>query len=95
MGLRGVLRARFGRSRRRVRGRINRAATDIVNALDEILDGPLGELGLDLGIDRRGRVWLIEVNAKPYRKVLDAGPKKGVRLSFRRPMAYARHLAEF
>jgi len=60
-----------------------------------VFDSPLGEIGLDLGVDRRGRVWLIEVNAKPFRKVFDAGPKRRVFLSFRRPMAYARYLAGF
>lgn len=95
MGLGGVLRRRFGKSRRRISRRVRRAARTIINALDEVLDGPLGEVGLDLGVDRRGRVWLIEVNAKPYRKVTDAGPKRQVWLSFRRPMQYARHLAGF
>lgn len=95
MGLGWVLRSRFGRARRRVRASIDQAARDIVHALDEVFETPLGELGLDLGIDRRGRVWLIEVNAKPFRKVFDAGPKRRVFLSFRRPMAYARYLAGF
>lgn len=90
-----VLKIRFGRARRRVRARIDQAAKTIVHALDEVFDSPLGELGLDLGVDRRGRVWLIEVNAKPFRKVIDAGPKRVVYLSFHRPMAYARHLAGF
>lgn len=95
MGLGWVLRTRFGRARRRVRAGIHRAAHEIAQALDEVLDNPLGELGLDLGVDRRGRIWLIEVNAKPFRKVFDAGPKRRVFLSFRRPMAYARYLAGF
>ena len=95
MGLGWVLRYRFGKARRRVRASIDQAAKTIVHALDEVFDSPLGELGLDLGIDRRGRVWLIEVNAKPFRKVFDAGPKRRVFLSFRRPMAYARYLAGF
>ena len=90
-----VLRARFGKARRRLRAKIDEAAKTIVHALDEVFDTPLGELGLDLGIDRRGRIWLIEVNAKPFRKVYDAGPRRGVFLSFHRPMAYARHLAGF
>jgi len=95
MGLGWVLRSRFGKARRRVRANINQAAKTIVEALDEVFDSPLGEIGLDLGVDRRGRVWLIEVNAKPFRKVFDAGPKRRVFLSFRRPMAYARYLAGF
>lgn len=93
--LSSVLKSRFGRARRRLRAKIDQAAKQIVHALDEVVDSPLGELGLDLGIDRRGRIWLIEVNAKPFRKVIDGGPKRVVFLSFHRPMAYARHLAGF
>ncbi len=85
----------FGRARRRLRARSIWRRKTIVHALDEVFETPLGELGLDLGIDRKGRIWLIEVNAKPFRKVVDAGPKRGVYLSFHRPMAYARHLAGF
>lgn len=93
--LSSVLKSRFGRARRRLRAKILQAADTIVHALDEVFDSPLGELGLDLGIDRQGRIWLIEVNAKPFRKVIDGGPKRMVYLSFHRPMAYARHLAGF
>lgn len=90
-----LLRIRFGKARRRLREKIDQAAKTIVHALDEVFETPLGELGLDLGIDRKGRIWLIEVNAKPFRKVVDAGPRRGVYLSFHRPMAYARYLAGF
>lgn len=33
--------------------------------------GPLGELGLDIGIDKNGHVWLFEVNAKPGRHIFN------------------------
>lgn len=94
-GLGAVLRGRFGKRRAAVRRRIHAASSVIVKALEKIVEGPLGEVGLDLGLDRKGHVWLIEVNSKPFRKVVDAGPKRAVRLSFQRPMAYARYLAGF
>lgn len=94
-GLGTVLRGRFGKRRAAVRRRIRAASAAIVHALEQVVQGPLGEVGLDLGLDRWGRVWLIEVNSKPFRKVVDAGPKRAVRLSFQRPMAYARYLAGF
>jgi len=90
-----VLRRRFRSKRRRVAARIRQAAHEIVHALEEVLDGPLGEVGLDLGIDKSGRVWLIEVNAKPFRKITDGGPKRQVWQSFRRPMEYAKYIAGF
>jgi hypothetical protein len=31
--------------------------------------GPLMELGIDFGIDREGRVWILEVNSKPGRSI--------------------------
>src|SRR5690606_3514393 len=63
-GLAYVLRKRFKKNGRRVAARIRSASLEIVNALEEVLDNPLGEVGLDLGVDRKGQVWLIEVNAK-------------------------------
>ena len=30
--------------------------------------GRLGELGIDFGVDTKGRVWILEVNSKPGRR---------------------------
>ncbi|MNG25160.1 Endospore coat-associated protein YheD [compost metagenome] len=35
----------------------------------ESYHGRLAELGIDLGIDTRGRVWILEVNSKPGRTI--------------------------
>ncbi|RAL26854.1 YheC/YheD family protein [Thermoflavimicrobium daqui] len=43
--------------------------TDLVPNYIEAKHGPLLELGLDLGIDPQGKVWLLEVNSKPGRSV--------------------------
>jgi hypothetical protein len=55
--------------------------------------GPLVELGIDVGVDRQGNVWILEVNSKPGRTIftktgeLDIG-KRSVQL----PIYYARAL---
>ncbi|MFC4075790.1 YheC/YheD family endospore coat-associated protein [Salinithrix halophila] len=55
--------------------------------------GRLLELGLDIGIDRKGRVWLLEANSKPGRSVfLRTGEKEIRRQSVKQPMLYAHTL---
>jgi hypothetical protein len=38
-------------------------------ALDKNIEGIIGEIGFDLGIDRNGDVWLFEANSKPGRSI--------------------------
>lgn len=53
----------------------------------------LGELGLDIGMDEKHGLWLIEVNAKPWKKpVTENGSQQVLLQSFRRPMLYAKYL---
>lgn len=53
--------------------------------------GRLVELGLDIGVDRLNRVWLLEVNSKPGRSVfLLTGERKQHRQSILLPVQYAR-----
>ncbi|RKP54194.1 YheC/YheD family protein [Cohnella endophytica] len=52
--------------------------------------GALCELALDLAIDRKGKVWLIEVNPKPSREVFkQAGELEVYRNAIVRPIEYA------
>lgn len=61
--------------------RIKETSIRICNALEAQVAGPLGELGLDIGVDRNQKVWLFEANAKPGRHIFqhpslrDAGRK--------------------
>lgn len=56
-------------------------------------NGRLAELGLDLGVDRRGNVWIIEVNSKPGRSVFHRLCQVEAEMkAARNPMAYAGHL---
>ncbi|MBW7461760.1 YheC/YheD family protein, partial [Paenibacillus sepulcri] len=57
--------------------------------------GRLCELALDLAIDRKGQIWLLEVNPKPAREVfLQAGERETYRRAITRPLEYAVWLHE-
>lgn len=57
---------------------------------------PIGELGIDIGLDQDGRLWFIEANLKPARKVFSLIGANDTRLlSIQRPLLYARYLAGF
>jgi len=55
--------------------------------------GNLVELGLDIGVDKTGRVWIIEVNSKPGRKVFALINNKNIQFkSTIQPILYANYL---
>lgn len=55
--------------------------------------GNLFELGIDIGIDRQGRVWIIEVNSKPGRKVFSLlNDKEKTIKALSRPILYTEYL---
>ncbi len=57
--------------------------------------GTFCEIGLDIGVDNEGNIWIIEVNSKPSRKVF---PKDQLALktaSLKMPMDYAAYLTGF
>ncbi|SHE76205.1 Glutathione synthase/RimK-type ligase, ATP-grasp superfamily [Seinonella peptonophila] len=44
---------------------LHEIALNIANRFDQLTSGHFAELGIDLGLDRKGKVWLIEINSKP------------------------------
>lgn len=64
-----LLTTQFGEYAKEIETDIQQAAIRIAQALEQQVDGPLGELGLDMGIDVFRKVWLFEVNAKPGRHI--------------------------
>lgn len=55
--------------------------------------GRLAELGIDFGVDRQGRIWILEVNSKPGRSsFFRIGDYKSARKSIENPIGYARYL---
>ncbi len=75
---------------------IRKLALQTCHCLDIAIGKPVGELGVDIGVDNTGHVWIIEVNSKPHRKAYDTlEGMPGARRSFQRPMLYAAYLAGF
>lgn len=88
-----VLRSVFGARGQRVLKRVLAAGLAVAQALEAAFDGIVGELGIDIGVDRQGRPWLIEANAKPLRQM--EGPRKRLVRTLRRPLQFAKYLAGF
>ncbi|CAJ1003671.1 MULTISPECIES: YheC/YheD family protein [Brevibacillus] len=76
----------------RIEQEIDRLATELPPYLEKV-HGRLVELGIDVGIDTAGNVWIIEVNSRPGRTVfrLIDDPKARLR-SIAHPVRYARYL---
>lgn len=49
--------------------KLKEACLILSQSLEENLDGVIGEIGFDMGIDRDGNVWLFEANSKPGRSI--------------------------
>ncbi len=57
--------------------------------------GTFAELGLDIGTDGNGNVWIIEINSKPSRKVFPKDQPHLKKLSIRLPIDFATYLTGF
>ncbi|WP_462408892.1 YheC/YheD family endospore coat-associated protein [Neobacillus sp. Marseille-QA0830] len=49
--------------------KLSKAALQLSKVLEQNMEGIIGEIGFDLGIDRDGEVWLFEANSKPGRSI--------------------------
>lgn len=54
---------------RRVTNMLANAALYISGLIDKHVQGHIGEIGFDLGLDKNGHIWLFEANSKPGRTV--------------------------
>ncbi len=93
----GVLRAKF-RDEEKVQEiieTIRYVSLEAARALESTI-GPTGEMGVDIGVDREGRVWFIEANLKPGRQVFRLLHQNKTRfMTVVKPLLYARYLAGF
>ncbi len=81
---------------RKIIRQLREVAEAIPLAIEQGGIGTVGELGLDLGLDEEGRIWVIEVNAKPWKKpnTEDGEWRDLAQLAFQRPVQYAKYLCE-
>lgn len=96
IGMSRALRRTFGKRARIIAGRVRSAGLKIAPVVERELGQTLGELGLDMGVDRAGRVWLIEVNSKPFRHMTtETGSKLEILKSVIRPLSYTLGISGF
>ncbi|HEY8417955.1 MAG TPA: YheC/YheD family protein [Limnochordales bacterium] len=81
-----------------LRRRVEEIALRVAQEIDRACrrTGHVGELGIDIGIDRSGRLWFFEANSRTGRNLFrQAGLRESSRLADRRPLEFALHLAGF
>lgn len=72
---------------------VREAGAAVARAIESLAGSPVGELGIDIGIDRSLNLWLIEVNSKPHIDVTKPSTSERVhQASVRRPMEFAIYL---
>lgn len=71
-------------------------ALAVAHAFERQVKGHFAELGIDLAVDRQGKVWLLEINSKPS-KTDDAvaNPTLAIRPSVHKTMHYTRFITGY
>ena len=81
-----------------MRRRIEHIALRVAQEIDLACrrTGYVGELGIDIGIDRSGQLWFFEANSRTGRNLFrQAGLHDASRLADQRPLEFALHLSGF
>ncbi len=76
-------------------GEIQKTAITIAKAFEKHAQGHFAELGIDLALDTKGRIWLLEINSKPSKTddtVLNQNTS--IRPSVNKLFDYVHHLAD-
>lgn len=75
---------------------IRSTALDVANSFERLVDGHYAELGIDLAVDKTGKIWLLEINSKPS-KTDDTviNPSLATRPSVIRLIDYTLYLTRF
>ncbi|AOZ93855.1 YheC/YheD family protein [Paenibacillus crassostreae] len=71
------------------------AALQIAKGLDNAIPAHFGELGIDLAMDKSGRIWLLEVNSKPSKNDNTALNENKIRPSVKQLIHYCCYLSGF
>jgi len=91
--LKEILSANFNSDEiKKIRTQIRQLAIEVCEAVEETSGAVFGEMGVDLGVDNKGRLWIIEVNSKPRRTTMGNGSARLITLSFSKPIRFAYYL---
>lgn len=86
----------FRKQKSVVEERIRSASIRLASAIEDAKGVYLGELGLDMGIDLQGNVWMFEANSKPGRSIFKHARLKEADVASRNLIVdYSRYLANF
>ncbi|MGE8205109.1 YheC/YheD family protein [Heyndrickxia sp. NPDC080065] len=81
--------------RNKYKTKLENAALDLSESIEKQLDGIIGEIGFDFGIDTKGNVWLFEANSKPGRSIFShPGLKESDILTRKLTLSYSIFLTE-
>ncbi|WP_052807276.1 YheC/YheD family endospore coat-associated protein [Risungbinella massiliensis] len=79
-----------------IKRQISLASITIAQTVEANYEGVIGELGLDIGIDKNGHIWVFECNSKPGRHIFHHPTQKAAgRESARHIAIYSRKLSNF
>ncbi len=88
------LEAKYNKQAISMQNAIYTASIQIAKTVENYLGQPLGELGLDIGIDKNNQIWLFEVNSKPGRSIFKHPSLKAASMeSSKRLLEYSIYLA--
>ncbi|EMT53131.1 MULTISPECIES: YheC/YheD family protein [Brevibacillus] len=86
----------FGKQKGLMKERVSQAAIRLATAIEQAKGMDLGELGLDMGIDTHGHVWMFEANSKPGRSIFKHARLKQADIESRNLLVdYSCYLANF
>jgi len=75
--------------------RLKEAVLSMSQILEKEIEGTIGEIGFDVGIDKNGHIWLFEANSKPGRSIFKHPKLKEYdQLSRSLPISYAVYLTK-
>lgn len=92
-----ALSAVFGKSEAdRLLQKAKKITIQLAEAIQQNYNRTIGELGFDIGIDKKGSIWMFEANAKPGRSIFKhPSLKEQSKRSYRLIIEYCLYLSKF
>lgn len=82
----------IGVKKSKLQTNLRKAALKIAQGVDAQVQEHFGELGIDLAVDKKGKIWLLEVNSKPSKSEDTSVTPNKIRPSAIQIIQYARYL---